>query len=210
MVHRDRIGGLDLVVSLGAGMNLPTAAKRRIFARLSIVAGNLLQGGAILAACFVTQASRSARSPVTAVGAMFCAWVLLYFCSHAIAHWAAGRMVGIRFQFYTVGGTGNPEGWPLGLRWIFEHLPFFGVQTEKASMQAASPRAKALMWSAGVTSSAIVPTISAFIAWRIGVPMSGWFFLFAVLWALGTLASNWTSRTGDYSKARRALAQPGS
>src|SRR5438132_13026232 len=37
----------------------------------------------------------------------------------------------------------------------FEHLPFFGVQTEKASMQSASPIAKAIMWSAGVTSSAV-------------------------------------------------------
>ena len=50
----------------------------------------------------------------------------------------------IRFAFYTVGGTGNPEGWPAGLRWLFEHLPFLGVQTEKVSMQSASPMAKAI------------------------------------------------------------------
>lgn len=142
-----------------------------------------------------------------AVTTMLLAWVLLYFSCHAIAHWLVGRAVGIRFQFYTVGGTGNPEGWPPGLRWIFEHLPFFGVQTEKVSMQNASPVGKALMWSAGVTSSAVIPTFGAFVAWRYGVPMSGWFCLFAAGWALGTLASNWTSRTGDYSKARRALAQ---
>ena len=91
------------------------------------------------------------------------------------------------------------------LRWIFEHLPFFGVQTEKLSMQAVSPRARALMWSAGVTSSAIIPTLGALWAWFCGVPESKLFFLFALFWAVGTLASNWTSRTGDYSKARRAL-----
>lgn len=62
-------------------------------------------------------------------------WVLLYFSSHAIAHWLVGWVVGIRFLFYTVGGTGNPQGWPPGIRWIFERLPFFGVQTEKLSMQ---------------------------------------------------------------------------
>jgi hypothetical protein len=28
-----------------------------------------------------------------------------------------------------------------------------------------------------------------------------------LFWALGTLASNWTSGTGDYAKARRALRQ---
>jgi hypothetical protein len=140
-----------------------------------------------------------------AVITMLLAWVLLYFSSHAIAHWLVGRVVGIRFLYYTVGGTGNPEGWPPGIRWIFERLPFLGVQTEKLSMQNVSPGRRALMWSAGVTSSAVVPTLGAFCAWRSGVPGSGWFLLFALGWALGTLASNWTSRTGDYSKARRAL-----
>jgi hypothetical protein len=138
---------------------------------------------------------------------MVVAWVLLYFSSHAIAHWLVGRLVGIRFLFYTVGGTGNPEGWPPGLRWIFEHLPFFGVQTEKLSMQSVSPEAKALMWSAGVTSSAIMPALGALWTRLSAVPWSKSFFLFAVFWAVGTLASNWTSRTGDYSKARRALGQ---
>jgi hypothetical protein len=83
---------------------------------------------------------------------MVVGWVLLYFSCHAVAHWVVGRSLGIRFAFYTVGGTGNPEGWPAGLRWLFEHLPFFGVQTEKASMQKARPIARAITWSAGVTS----------------------------------------------------------
>ena len=137
----------------------PTATtKRRVFARPSIVVGNILQAGGILAAGFALRASWSTRSTAMAVTTMLLAWVLLYFSAHAIAHWLVGRAVGIRFLFYTVGGTGNPEGWPPGLRWIFEHLPFFGVQTDKLSMQSVRPAARALMWSAGVTSSAVVPT----------------------------------------------------
>src|ERR1022692_251825 len=167
-------------------VNPAANTKRRVFARLSIAVGNTLQIGGILAACFALSASRSAHSTAIAVIAMVLAWVLLYFSSHAIAHWLVGRLVGIRFLFYTVAGTGNPEGWPPGLRWIFEHLPFFGVQTEKLSMQHAAPLAKALMWSAGVTSSAALPALSAFWAWRSGVPWSGWFGLFALGWAFGT------------------------
>jgi hypothetical protein len=188
-------------------MNGATNAQRRIFGRLSIGAGNILQTAGIVGACFALRVSRSAQSAEVAVTAMLLSWGLLYFCVHAIAHWLVGRALGIRFLFYTIGGTGNPESWPPRLRWIFEHLPFFGVQTEKLSMQNASPRARAVMWSAGVTSSAVVPTLIVFLAWRSGVPWSGWFFLFSVAWSLGTLASNWTSRTGDYSKARRALSQ---
>lgn len=186
-------------------VNPAATTKRKVFSRLSIAVGNALQTAGILAACFALKASRSAHSTAMVVSTMLLAWVLFYFSSHAIAHWLAGRLVGIRFLFYTVGGTGNPEGWPPGIRWIFEHLPFLGVQTEKLSMQNASPRARALMWSAGVTSSAIIPTLGALWAWRSGIPWSGWFCLFALGWALGTLASNWTSRNGDYAKARRAL-----
>ncbi len=183
---------------------------RKIFRRLSIVAGNIVQIAGIAAAGTALALARSTPSKPAAfaTGIMIAAWLLLYFFCHGIAHWVVGRLVGIRFAFYTVGGTGNPEGYPAGLRWLFEHLPFFGVQTEKASMQQASPKAKAIMWSAGVTSSAVVPTLSALCAWSGGVPGSKLFLVFAVIWAAATVASNWTSPTGDYSKARRALGRP--
>lgn len=188
------------------GSNL--SPRRKIFGRLSIIVGNAVQIAGMVAALLALAAARSAHSTTGAVVALVVGWVLLYFCCHAIAHWVVGRILGIRFAFYTLGGTGNPEGWPAGLRWLFEHLPFFGVQTEKASMQSASPIAKAIMWSAGVTSSAVVPTLGALWAWRSGVPWSRLFVLVALVWAVGTMASNWTSRAGDYSKARRALGNP--
>jgi hypothetical protein len=185
--------------------NPSSPLKRKQFGRLSIPAGNALQLGGVAAACLALAAARSAPSKSVAIAAMISAWLLLYFFCHGIAHWLIGRLVGIRFAFYTVGGTGNPEGYPAGMRWVFEHLPFIGVQTEKVSMQSASPTAKAIMWSAGVTSSAIVPTLGAFCAWRSGVPGSKPFLIFAVIWGIGAVSSNWRSRTGDYSKARRTL-----
>jgi hypothetical protein len=189
--------------------NSRSLPQRKIFARLSIVSGNTYQiAGIVLASAALGLArSAAAKSAVVAAVMMIAAWLILYFFCHGIAHWAVGRLLGIRFAFYTVGGTGNPEGYPAGLRWLFERLPFFGVQTEKASMQKASPTAKALMWSAGVTSSAVVPTLGALCAWSARVPGSKRFLIFAVIWAIATLASNWTSRSGDYSKARRALGR---
>jgi hypothetical protein len=180
--------------------------QRNLFGRLSIVTGNTLQIAGIAAACGLLYLGQSTHSKFVAMAAMLLSWLLLYFFCHGIAHWLVGRLFGIRFAFYTIGGTGNPEGYPAVLRWIFEHLPFFGVQTEKTSMQKASRIAKAIMWSAGVTSSAIIPTASVVYAWRERIPGSKAFLIFAVFWAIGTLASNWRSRTGDYSKARRALA----
>lgn len=187
--------------------NSGPAPKRRVFGRLSIASGNFLQVTGIAASCALLAQAGSTSSRHGATAAMIGAWLLLYFFCHGIAHWAVGRVLGIGFAFYTIGGTGNPEGYPGPLRWVFEHLPFFGVQSEKASMQAAGPLAKAIMWSAGITSSALIPTLGAFWAWRSHVPRSGPFLIFAVIWALGALASNWTSRAGDFAKARRALAR---
>ena len=182
-----------------------SAPKRRTFGRLSIVAGNGVQIAGLAAAYLALIAARCVSSKPAASAAMIFAWLLLYFFCHGIAHWAVGRLLGIRFAFYTIGGTGNPEGYPAGMRPVFEHLPFFGVQTEKTSMQAASPMAKAIMWSAGVTSSAVVPTLGALWAWRAGIPGSVPFLVCAIIWGIGALSSNWRSRTGDFTKARRAL-----
>ena len=192
---------------MNASISLP---QRTMFGRLSITAGNILQIAGIAAACAALVLARSAHSSAIAAVMMIAAWLLLYFFCHGIAHWAVGRLLGIRLAFYTIGGTSNPQGYPAGMRWVFAHLPFFGVQTDKASMQKASPAAKAIMWSAGVTSSALLPTLGAVCAWRAGIPGSKPFLIFAVFWAIGTLSSNWRSPTGDYAKARRALdtAQP--
>src|SRR5450755_2911621 len=179
--------------------------RRKIFGRLPIAAGNTVQIAGVVAACVALVLAKSTPSKPTAILALIAAWTLLYFFCHGIAHWAVGRLLGIRFAFYTVGGTGNPEGYPAGMRWVFEHLPFFGVQTEKASMQKASPMSKAIMWSAGVTSSAVIPTLSALYAWHARIPGGKLFTIFAVGWAIGTLSSNWRSPTGDFAKARRAL-----
>jgi hypothetical protein len=186
--------------------NSAPPSRRKILCRLSIAAGNAIQIVGIAVACCVLVMSRSTSSKYAAMIAMIGAWVFFYFFCHGIAHWAVGRLLGIRFAFYTVGGTGNPEGYPVGLRWVFEHLFFFGVQTDKASMQKASPKAKAIMWSAGVTSSAVIPTLSTLYSWSAHIPGSKLFLIFAVFWAVGTLSSNWRSQTGDYAKARRALS----
>jgi hypothetical protein len=189
-----------------ANMSFPDSPpQRRTFTELSIARGNTLQIAGLALACVAMEWARFAASKPAAVFAMVAAWLLLYFFCHGIAHWNVGRILGIRFAFYTVGGTGNPQGYPAGLRWIFERLPFFGVQTQKASMQTASPKAKAIMWCAGVTSSAVVPTLGALWAWHARIPGSKWLLLFSAFWSLGTLASNWRSAKGDFAKARRAL-----
>jgi hypothetical protein len=178
---------------------------RRIWLRLPLLPGHLLQlAGMGLGAAAISYAGSLSRGGAALAVA---GWVLIYFCCHAIAHWAVGRLAGIRFRFYTVAGTEKPESMPPGLRWLFEHLPFFGVRTEKPTLEQASPWGQALMWSAGVTSSVLAPLLAAAWAWRIGAPGGRWLFFFAVVWGVGTVAANFKPH-GDFWKAKKALAGP--
>jgi hypothetical protein len=179
--------------------------KRRVWIRLPIAAGNAIQIAGLVSGCLLLVAAARARVPSLAVTEMLAGLLLIYLSCHAIAHWFVGRALGIRFRSYTVGGTANPQGWPVGLRWLMEHLPFFGVLTDKPSLQSASPSAKAAMWSAGVTSSAVLPTLAAFWAWRSAIPMGKAVFVFTLIWSVGTLLANTSRPSGDYFKARAAL-----
>jgi hypothetical protein len=178
--------------------------KRLVWIRLSIPAGNAIQLAGLVFGCLLLLAAR-ARATRVAVTEMLAGLLLIYLSCHAIAHWLVGRALGIRFRSYTVGGTANPQGWPFGLRWLMERLPFFGVLTDRASMERASPVAKAAMWSAGVTSSAVLPTRAAFWAWRSAIPAGKAVFLFTLIWSVGTVLGNISRPSGDYFKARMAM-----
>src|SRR5438552_18247374 len=97
--------------------------RRKIFGRFSVVAGNSVQIAGLVTAYLSLSSSQSAHSHIAAVVAMVGGWVLLYFCCHAIAHWVVGRILGIRFSFYTVGGTGIPEGCAPRFRCYFRKPP---------------------------------------------------------------------------------------
>lgn len=179
--------------------------KRRVWLRPSIAAGNTMQLASLLLGCALLLGAAHTRAGMLAVLEMLSGLILIYLSCHGIGHWLIGRIAGIRFRHYTVGGTSKPEVWPIGLRWIMDHVPFFGVQTDPDSMKAAAPSAKAAMWAAGVTSSAVVPTLAAFWCWQAHIRLGEVVFLFVLIWSVGTVIANLGGPSGDYFKARSAL-----
>ena len=83
----------------------------RLWARFSVPTGSAIQlagiaaGGALLIAA--AHAGKAAAIMLMAAG-----FLAVYLCSHAIAHVAVGRAVGIRFRAYGVRGTDHPEMYP--------------------------------------------------------------------------------------------------
>jgi hypothetical protein len=174
--------------------------------RLSIAAGNLAQlaglmlGGGLMVGAAHLQAPDAVRVVLMLVG-----WFAIYICCHAIAHWAVGRLVGIEFQGYGLRGTDHPENYPPGLRQVMSAMPTFTVMTKKASMQQARPFAKAMMFGAGESSTAVCSVLAGYYAWRSGIP--GGQILFWVMVAFNLFSTVVTALVprGDYAKAWRAL-----
>ena len=136
---------------------------------------------------------------------MLIGFLIIYDCCHAIAHWAVGRLVGIRFRGYGIRGTDHPESYPPGIRQVMSAMPFFTAMTSKESMRAASPTAKALMFSAGETGTTVFSLLVALYAWRSGIPGGGVLFWVMVFWNIAATVGTTVTPKGDYAKALRIL-----
>ncbi len=174
--------------------------------RLSIAVGNLAQlAGLILGSGLLYIAAHLQAPGIARVVLMLAGWFAVYICCHAIAHWAVGRLAGIEFQGYGVRGTDHPENYPPGVRQAMSAMPTFTVMTKKASMQQARPLAKALMFSAGESSTAVCSILAGYYAWRSGIPGGQILFWAMVVFNLFSTVVTALAPRGDYAKAWRAL-----
>jgi hypothetical protein len=177
--------------------------------KMSIWTGNLLQlAGLVGGSLILYLDARLQTAEFVRFTLMLLGWFLIYICCHASAHWLVGRLVGIEFQGYGMRGTDHPENYSGLMRKLMSALPTFTVMTKKASLQKARPLAKALMFAAGESSTAICSILAGWYAWQQGLP-GGWFlFLFMLVFnAFSTVATARFPR-GDYHKAWRALHTP--
>jgi len=189
-------------------MTANTSAQSRppFWARLSVTAGNLLQlAGLVLGAILLYVAAHMEAASIVRTIIMILGWLVIYVCCHSLGHWVVGRLVGIRFRGYGIRGTDHPENYPPGLRQLMTITPFFTVMTEKSSMEKASPLAKALMFSAGETSSTVFAILAAWYAWHENIPGGGVLFIFSIIWSLAATITTALFPKGDYAKAIRAL-----
>lgn len=179
--------------------------KRSFRRRCSVARGNAYQawgvssGSALLA--LATQLQTSAVS--TAV--MITGFVTVYLNCHALAHYLAGRAVGLRFRGYGVRGTDHPEVYPPGIRQLMQAAPFYVALSTQESREQASGRAKAIYYAAGETSAAICSIAYGAIAAATRIP--GGHGLLVAMIIFNVISTIVTTRnpTGDYGKALRAL-----
>lgn len=183
------------------------AARRPPFwMRVSIAGGNLMQLAGLVAGGWVlNMAAHLAGSTVLRVVLMLLGWLIIYICCHSLAHWAVGRLVGIRFVDYGIRGTDHPEDLSPLMRALLSRLPMFTAITEKESMKKAGPVAKALMFAAGETSTIVCVILIGVYSWQSGIPGGLILLIASLLMSIAGIVSTSRMSRGDYAKARRAL-----
>ncbi|WP_026370375.1 hypothetical protein [Kallotenue papyrolyticum] len=171
---------------------------------LSITTGNALQLGGLLTGGWLLRRALHAH-PRRQTRLLLASWLVTYFCNHAIAHWGVGRLVGMRFVGYGVHGTTAPQWYPPGLRWLFMHLPLLSARVDPASLRAASPPARLVMYLAGPLFTLATGLGLPLYAWRRGIPRAGVLLAGASLWFTPMLIVEALRSGGDLRRAAREL-----
>lgn len=173
---------------------------------LSISTGNTIQITGIVLGSALFWISAQPISTGVRISAMIAGYLLIYFNSHSLAHYAVGKLAGIRFRHYSIGGSSHASSYPPIMRTIFEHLPFFAAHTDPISMKTARPYAKALMFTAGITSTIVLCTAVALLAYRANTPGGSALLIFNIIWQVSSLIAEMRS-SGDLGKAFHAIKE---
>lgn len=171
---------------------------------LSIFAGNLIQGAGIGLGCVFLWLSTQPNSVPIRVTAMIAGYLLIYFTSHSSAHYVVGRLGGIKFTHYSVGGSTHASSYPPVMRQIFERLLFFAAHTDPQSLKSAHPTAKALMFGAGIVGTVLFCSFAALFAFRANVPGGLILLIVNVVWQVSSLIAE-MRQGGDLAKAAKVF-----
>ncbi len=172
--------------------------------RLSISQGNAIQGAMLITGVALLWLGAQRGATILRIASMLIGYGLIYFSAHASAHWFVGRMLGIRFTHYSIGGSTHANAYPPGMRQVFARLPFLAVHTDKESLAHATPIRKSLMFGAGMTSSVLLCTLAAVWCVLMGVPNARALLIANCIWYVGAIIAEARTK-GDYAKAAHAL-----
>jgi hypothetical protein len=168
------------------------------WAKLPVLAGNLLQLGGIAAGLLIIAAAASINnSPPASAAIAALGIVTTAFCSHAIGLWLAGRLAGLRFAYIGVRGTGHPETYPPIARQALSAVPMFTTVSTRQSREAAGRWALAAYFAAGQTTAIIGWAGSAILARTLNIPGSTIILAIMIAWAAGTALVATLTPKGD-------------
>lgn len=171
---------------------------------VSISSGNAIQITGIVLGALLLWISMQPGGTGMRVSTLIGGYLLIYFDSHSLMHYSIGKLTGIDFKHYSIGGSSHASSYPPAVRSIFERLPFFRVHTDPSSMKKAHRNAKALMFVAGITGTVTFCTFASFLVYRADVPGGSALLIFNVIWQMGSIIAE-MQPSGDLGRAFRAI-----
>jgi hypothetical protein len=164
------------------------AFEARVRLRLPVWFGNLVLAlGTVLGAVAIVVALRVSSTAVAGIALIIAAgaWSVSL---HDLAHWAVGRLVGIRFVCYFLGGPFPPRP---------------GLKIDYATYLRTHPSCRAWMHASGALATKVAPFVALAFWWTSGAP--GWAAWVVLLWGLVQIVTDvlFSTRSSDWKKVRR-------
>lgn len=118
------------------------------------------------------------------------AFGVLAVSTHSLTHWAVGRMMGMRFTHYFIGGPAPPKP---------------GAKLDYSTYLAVPPARRAAMHASGAVVTKIVPF--ALIPVARSLELYGWVTVLLLVVGAGQLVTDalFSTKTSDWKKVRREL-----
>jgi hypothetical protein len=151
------------------------------FGNVVLLAGTAVGAGAIWFALTTSDPTLSGIALIASAG-------ILSVSLHDLAHWAVGRLVGIRFTSYFFGGPFPPRP---------------GIKSDYATYLRAAPEERAMMHASGAIASKIAPFIS--LAFWPATDAPAWTAWAIVAIGVGQIATDvlFSTKSSDWKKVRR-------
>jgi hypothetical protein len=164
------------------------AFEARVKLRFPMWFGNLvLVLGTLFGAAAIVVALRVSNATVAGIGLIVAA--LAWSVSlHDLAHWAVGRLVGIRFVCYFLGGPFPPRP---------------GLKIDYSTYLRVDPGSRAWMHASGALATKVAPFVALAFWWASGAP--SWAAWVMVTYGMFQIVTDvvFSTRSSDWKKVKR-------
>ncbi len=168
--------------------------------RISLLIGNLIEvTGILLGICLIALAPGIRVIPLTFL-LYLVAWFCLLFFPHSLTHYIVGRLLGVKFRYYSFGKS-SVSKLQLGfLKRFASRLAVLTLKVDQTSLRSVTPSRRTVMFSSGAVASMVLPFLAVTASFG-HLPLS--LSVFILLISVANLAFDlyYSPKAGDISRA---------
>jgi hypothetical protein len=125
--------------------------------RIPLVLGNGIEVLGIIAGIYLLMAGSDINTVPLRFLIYLLSWVCLVFFPHCLAHFAVGRLVGVRFTHYLLGKSSITKLRLPVITAVSSVIPLLTLKIDRGSLRSVGPGARAVMFASGAIVSMVLP-----------------------------------------------------